>query len=580
MLNKTGSCLFSTIFNILMSNKSKKYFDSSELVVKLVAITVAANGIVILLGTLISSHVFNHGIRVNRISLSLTLIEGLLLLYFARLLSRRKIMAWYVTLGIYAFIILHNLFGIMISHHTHMNILLYIRNFALPMLILTGLLLSRKIFIVRSDIQSFASSVRFILLLLVITLAYGTAGFMLMDNHDFHQEIFFGDAVRNTIDQFGLLGNNLIPYTPRARLFVDSLSIVSLFAIFLAATSLFKPIKAKLIDQHKNILLMHDLLVNYPATSEDFFKLWPHDKDYYINKNHNAGLAYHPRNTSALVIGDPAGDENEFHGLLKEFDELCYVNDWNPVFVHVEEKYKQLYESFKLELQKLGEEAIINLNHFNTSVKGNKYFRNIDKRFKNAGYTYEILKAPHTGQVLSKLRQISHDWLKGPGRSERGLVMGYFSFAYMQQCNIIVAKDNKGTIMGFLNQVPSYDNQEANYDLLRHANGSLGNINDFLLMSFIAECTKQNYERLNLGLCPLSGINKHPNEEQKALDRLLNFAYSNGDRLYSFSGLRRFKAKYEPEWSPRYIGYRGGIIGFSKAISDLNKSWKVILKSR
>jgi phosphatidylglycerol lysyltransferase len=555
-------------------------YNNNEYLTRIISLLVALNALALILGTLISSHVIRHGVRLNNLTISLTLIEGIILLYFARFLSRRKLAAWYVVIIIYFFLIVHHVIEALLSHHQHINLLLTIEDFFLPIFVLIGLLLTKKYYLVKSDMQSFASSLRFIILIFIITIAYGIAGYMLMDTRDFHQEIGFFSAFTHTIDQFGLLTNNLTPYSSRARLFVDSLSVISISAVTLAIVSLFKPIKAKLIDQHNNRLIMHELLVNYPSTSEDFFKIWPHDKDYFINKEQNAAIAYKPHNRSALIVGDPAGDEREFESMLKQFEEVCYVNDWSPVLVHIENKFRDLYESIGFEMQKLGEEAIVNLSHFNSSVRSNKYFRNIEKRFTNAGYTYEVLKAPHSPEIISRLRSISNDWLKAPGRTERGLVMGYFSNSYMQQCNIIVAKDDQGRIMGFINQVPSYDVTEANYDLLRHSHGSLGNINDFLLLSFISECTKQNYKTLNLGLCPLSGMDRSSNEEQKTLDRLMNFTYSNGDRLYSFSGLKRFKAKYEPTWSPRYLGYKGGIIGFTKGINALNSSWKVRLKAR
>ncbi len=555
-------------------------YNNNEYLTRIISLLVALNALALILGTLISSHVIRHGVRLNNLTISLTLIEGIILLYFARFLSRRKLAAWYVVIIIYFFLIVHHVIEALLSHHHHINLLLTIEDFFLPIFVLIGLFLTKKYYLVKSDMQSFASSLRFIILIFIITIAYGIAGYMLMDTRDFHQEIGFFSAFTHTIDQFGLLTNNLTPYSSRARLFVDSLSVISISAVTLAIVSLFKPIKAKLIDQHNNRLIMHELLVNYPSTSEDFFKIWPHDKDYFINKEQNAAIAYKPHNRSALIVGDPAGDEREFESMLKQFEEVCYVNDWSPVLVHIENKFRDLYESIGFEMQKLGEEAIVNLSHFNSSVRSNKYFRNIEKRFNNAGYTYEVLKAPHSPEIISRLRSISNDWLKAPGRTERGLVMGYFSNSYMQQCNIIVAKDDQGRIMGFINQVPSYDVTEANYDLLRHSHGSLGNINDFLLLSFISECTKQNYKTLNLGLCPLSGMDRSSNEEQKTLDRLMNFTYSNGDRLYSFSGLKRFKAKYEPTWSPRYLGYKGGIIGFTKGINALNSSWKVRLKAR
>ena len=122
-----------------------------------------------------------------------------------------------------------------------------------------------------------------------------------------------------------------------------------------------------------------------------------------------------------------------------------------------------------------------------------------------------------------------------------------------------------------MNQIPSYDDKEANFDFLRHSSDAPSNSNDFLLMRFASLLLEQGFERLNMGLCPLSGLDD-ADEERGVIDNALRFVYANGDRFYSFSGLRRFKAKYEPSWESRYIAYKGGIRGFTRALTALNRT--------
>jgi phosphatidylglycerol lysyltransferase len=139
----------------------------------------------------------------------------------------------------------------------------------------------------------------------------------------------------------------------------------------------------------------------------------------------------------------------------------------------------------------------------------------------------------------------------------------------------MVVRDAAGTIQAFLNQVPAeFDRTEATYDMLRHTKGSLGNINDFLLLGFLAHLESSGYVRVNLGLCPLVGIDDDE-ESKNLIDSVLRFAYANGDRFYSFSGLYRFKNKYEPLWRERYIAYQGGVRGFSRTTNALMRVMRV-----
>lgn len=157
--------------------------------------------------------------------------------------------------------------------------------------------------------------------------------------------------------------------------------------------------------------------------------------------------------------------------------------------------------------------------------------------------------------------------------------MGYYTPEYLQICNVMVARDAAGTIQAFVSLVPAeFDREEATYDLLRHQTGSLGNINDYLLMNLIGYLAAEGYKRLNLGLCPLVGLDHEADDDEeknKLIDSVMRFAYANGDRFYSFSGLHRFKAKYEPEWRDRYVAYQGGLRGFSRTMAALMRTMKV-----
>src|SRR5665213_195683 len=267
----------------------------SNFVIRLVIFGVAVNGVILIAGSLLDQFLlhFRFHVHINSASVGFSLLAGLTLLYFSSLLARRKQTAWAVTLAVYTFLLVLNVIQLTTVEPDHTFAFShFIRNLVFPLVIAGALLYYRNEFKAKSDLQSFRQSLPIIIIIVGVTFMYGTAGFLLMDDHDFHQEIGVTTAMHRTVDQFGLTTDSaLTPRTQRARIFIDSLSVISIGALIYILVSLFQPLKARFIDQSYDRELIRKLLENHPADSEDFFKLWPHDKLYYINTQRTAAIA-------------------------------------------------------------------------------------------------------------------------------------------------------------------------------------------------------------------------------------------------------------------------------------------------
>ena len=557
---------------MLLYNRLMQPPRSTLLLTRLVAYVVLAYGASIIAEALLTQLRMHHGRRLDLLLITVPQVAGLGYMYLGTLLLRRKYNAWLVTL---------TLLGVSFVLDTWHMLLFPVAygpdRLLRPLLItlLAGALwVTRSAFRVRSDVRTFQQAVWVSTLVLMVAFLYGVGGFTLLDDRDFHHEISLVSAVHQTTDQFGLTDNHPVAYTHRARLFLDSLSVISVAAVGYVVISFFEPIRMRLVSQTVQRAKASRLLERYPSDVDDYFKLWPHDKLYYFDDTGEAGLAYHVSGGVALVAGNPFGDSSQFDLLLHGFLDLCFVNDWLPAFIHVDAQNRKLYEKHGFRLQKIGEEAVLDLGGFDATARG-KYFRQISNKFTRLGYRTEVVHPPHNMETLTALRGISTEWLRRPARAERGFMLGYFDEAYLQQCPLTLLYDANGHVQGFLNLVPTFEVGTANYDLLRCTTAAPGNANDFLMLSAITHLRNKGVGTFNLGLCPLSGVDAPENDEKTLIDQALRFAYANGDRFYSFSGLRRFKAKYQPAWESRYIAYPGGVRNFTRVLAALNRAMKI-----
>ncbi|HJP96128.1 MAG TPA: phosphatidylglycerol lysyltransferase domain-containing protein [Candidatus Saccharimonadales bacterium] len=549
-------------------------------IASLIATIIALHGVLIVAAPLVYISVSSRDVHFHpvRLIFDVQLLFAVTLLYLSTLLRRRKQRAWTVTMVVYGLLIVTAVLRAALVHRQAWGSMIETLargDIAIPVLVVVGLWLSRNQFTVKSDTRSFMVSLQVAALALGVTFLYGVTGFMILGQHsrEFHHHITLAEAAHRTVDQLNITtSTNLEPRSRRADVFVDSLTFLSVTAVAYCFISLFQPVRSRLSHQKADRRLAQALIDDFPVDSESFFKLWPRDKQYFFNDTQTAGVAYGVRRSVAVVVGDPFGDPAEFPMLLDRFEAFCRDNDWAPAFVHTTLANADLFRDHGYALQKLGEEAVVDVPKFYEHVRQTKYFRQIKSRFEKRGYTVEVSQLPHSKETLQRVAAISEQWLARPGRDERRFMLGYFNAVYMQQCPLLLLRDADGIVQAFLNQLPVIDPQEANFDLLRGGAEAPSNSNDFLLLAFIDMLHEQGVQKLNLGLCPLAGLTEQPHNKQNVLiTSALKFVFANGDRFYSFRGLYKFKAKYEPEWRPRYVAYKGGVAGFTKTMTALNK---------
>ncbi len=550
-----------------------------NLKIYLISSLIVLHGIFLLIISLDKDFTYKKYLLQSSFFVNFSVLLGLSLVFLSIQLLRAKKNAWIIGITLYITMTVLFIYDEFFKRTPYIGKVTLLKGVNLIFLVLLIYFLTkwRKLYKVKSDITSLRFGLLIFTIVMIIMIIYGVSGFMLMDKSDFHRELNFTTSLHYTIDQFNITTQPLRPYTKKARLFMDSLSTVSFLAIVYGLFAIFQPIRFRYEDQSDSRKSMENLLNYSGSESEDFFKIWPHDKKYYLYEDLKAGLAYKVSKGMAICLGDPVGDSRKFKKLITNFQKDCYINNWNVSFVHATDKYLKIYKTLGFNNQLIGQEAVVDINVFSNVTSKNKYFRHISNKFIKQSYSCEILTPPHNEAVLNRLEEVSKQWLSIPGRSERGFAMGYFSREYMNMCRVYVVRDAASTIQAFINLIPAeFDKEEATYDLLRHSTNQIGNINDYLIINFIEYLKNNGYKKLNMGLSPLSGIDENKTKDFSLINTLLKLVYANGNRFYSFQGLYRFKSKYEPTWRNRYVVFRGpSFSGFIKTMNALVKAMHI-----
>jgi phosphatidylglycerol lysyltransferase len=473
------------------------------------------------------------------LSRSLTLLIGFALVISAINIYKRKRRAFWISL-----------FSIV----SHLGKGLNYEEAAVSLLLLVMLLAARNEFIVKSGVPSLRWGILRLAVAALLAFGYGVAGFWFLDRRDFGIEFHFADAVHRTLLHLTLAGDpTLVPHTHHARWFLDSLYLITAAAMAYSLYSIFRPALYRFRIYPREMALARQLVEKYGRSSMDFFKYWP-DKSLFFSPSRQCFIAYRVGNNFAVAFGDPVGPEEEQEGAIRGFAAFCRENDWGVGFHQVQPDLLPVYERLGFRKMKIGDDAIVDLVSFSLSGKDRRDLRNAINRLEAAGVTFARWEPPIPDDVLAKVRKVSDEWLKLPGRRERQFTLGSFDPEYVRTTQLVAASDRDGNILAFVNEIPSYAKDEATIDLMRRAENSPNGIMDFLLAKLFLQLKERGIKTFDLGMAPMSGFSE--GEKAGVEAKAIHFFFQHLNFVFSYSGLKHYKAKFASSWSGRYVVYR------------------------
>ncbi|MCD7097366.1 bifunctional lysylphosphatidylglycerol flippase/synthetase MprF [Stenotrophomonas sp. MMGLT7] len=271
----------------------------------------------------------------------------------------------------------------------------------------------------------------------------------------------------------------------------------------------------------------------------------------------NTGFVMMQRHGGSLIaMGDPVGPPDTARQLIWRFREEADRLGLRPVFYQVGEAYWQTYLDLGLSLVKLGEEAMVSLQDFSLEGSARADLRQAFNKGKRSGLEFRILEPAQVEAAMPALTQISRQWLDEKAGEEKGFSLGSFDPVYLRRFPIAVV-EHEGRIVAFANLWTAPAGHELSVDLMRHADDAPKGTMDYLFVAMFLWGREQGYTRFSLGMAPLSGLAQH--RLAGRWNRFANLVARHGERFYGFSGLRRFKAKFAPNWRARYLAAPGGM---------------------
>jgi phosphatidylglycerol lysyltransferase len=427
----------------------------------------------------------------------------------------------------------------------------------LSLVLFVLLAITRNEYTVKSGIPDFQANLYRLVFAGFIALFYGIAGFWLLDPREFGINFTLPDAIHRAFMFFSLVGDPSIhPHTHHARWFLDSLYLITGAFIVYAVVQIFHPVVYRYRILPLERAQASSIVARFGRSSQDFFKYWP-DKSFFMIPGSDIFLSYRVGGRYALVFGDPVGPEEEMERIVREFAELCRGNDWRLGIHQALPDFLPVYHRLGFKKLKIGDDAIVDLTRENLQDYLLAKFHHTFARLEKKGFRAEYHAPPITDEIFSSVRAVSDEWLTIQGRRERGFTLGKFDPDYVRSTPLFTVSDPDGRIQAFANIIPSFRKGDTTVDLMRRREHTQSGVMDFLFVKLLLRSAEEGFKTFNMGMAPMAGFQER--EEATAEERAIHAFFQNLNFLFSYRGLRSYKAKFADIWEPRYLIYQNAL---------------------
>lgn len=290
----------------------------------------------------------------------------------------------------------------------------------------------------------------------------------------------------------------------------------------------------------------------------------------FDDEDAGALLMYGVSGRSWVTMGDPLGSPESRRSLALRLRENADAHGGWPVFYEVGSENLPTYLDLGLSIHKLGEDARVPLADFSLEGSRRRGVRQVRRRCERAGAHFEVVSPEAVGAMLDELEAISNAWLDIKHTREKGFSLGAFDRSYLARQPVAVVRV-AGRIVAFANVWAGRDDaaggtggstggeqSEISPDLMRYdPEIAPPSVMEYLFTELMLYGKQNGHTWFGLGMAPLAGLPQH--RLAPTWNSLGSLLFRHGEHFYNFQGLRQYKAKFDPVWTPRYLASPGGL---------------------
>ena len=283
------------------------------------------------------------------------------------------------------------------------------------------------------------------------------------------------------------------------------------------------------------------------------------DKSVVFSPSGKAAVTYRVVHGVLLASGDPVGDPEAWPGAIEATLRLARRYAWTPAVIGCGERGATVWTRSGLGAYELGDEAVLDVPAFSLDGRAMRGIRQAVARVQRAGVTATVRRAADVPPAeLAELAAAADAWRGGGVERGFSMALSRLGDPADPDCVLVTARRPDGSLCGLLHFVP-WGPDGLSLDLMRRARDADNGINEFMVVALTGAAAELAVSRLSLNFAVMrAALENGERIGAGPVARLWRSMLLFASRWWQIETLHRFNAKFQPGWEPRYLCYESG----------------------
>ncbi|MFT3716438.1 MAG: bifunctional lysylphosphatidylglycerol synthetase/lysine--tRNA ligase LysX [Gordonia sp. (in: high G+C Gram-positive bacteria)] len=332
------------------------------------------------------------------------------------------------------------------------------------------------------------------------------------------------------------------------------LGLFSALALIAATVVLFRSQRLASLITPDDERLIRALLRAYGDDDSLGYFATRRDRAAVFAPDGRAVITYRVEMGTCLAAGDPVGDPESWPDAIAEFIALCETYGWHPAVLGASTRGAQAYTDAGMRALTIGDEAVVHPDEFTLSSPEMKSVRGAVSRLRNQGVTVRIRRMAELSDAdLAGLDRRANEWRDS--ENERGFAMALGRAPSREDGDnlVVEAVDAAGTEIGLLTFVP-WGPTGVSLDFMRRDRSGPNGVVETMVSTLAEEAPRFGVRRFSMNFATFRGIfSRYEELGAGPVVALCHRVLTASSKYLQMESLYKSNAKYQPEWVPRFL---------------------------